>query len=407
MATDMPTITARADQPANGRIWPLLAAAAVFAVTMTGTTLPTPLYPLYEHRFGFGGITTTVVFATYAVGVTAALLVCGRWSDQVGRRPMLLAAVLLSALSAVAFLLAGGLPLLFVGRVLSGLSAGVITGTATAAIVELAPPRHSGSAPLVATVANMGGLGCGPLLAGILAQYAPRPLWTPFVADLALLVVAGVLVPLLPETVRVSRPVRLRPQTVRVPRSARGAFVPAAIAGFAGFATLGLFTAVSSTFMAELLGENNIALSGLVVFVLFAASAAGQITTVRVRGRRALVAGCVVLTGGMILVAAAMLAASLLLLVVGAVVTGTGQGMGFRAAVTMVSEQSEPQRRGEITSALFVVLYVAISLPVVGVGVFAHAAGLRTAGVVFAAFVGVIALIAAVLVMREPAQRRQ
>jgi MFS family permease len=109
----------------------------------------------------------------------------------------------------------------------------------------------------------------------------------------------------------------------------------------------------------------------------------------------------------MMLVAAAMLASSLLLLIVGAVVTGTGQGMGFQAAVTMVSKQSEPQRRAEITSALFVVLYVAISVPVVGVGVLAQAAGLRTAGVVFAAFVAVVALIAAVLVTREPAQRRR
>lgn len=405
MTDDMSAIMVGADERAGDRVWPFLTVAAAFAVTMMGTTLPTPLYRLYEHRLGFGSLLTTVVFATYAVGVIAALLVSGRWSDQVGRRPMLLAAVLLSALSAVAFLLAGGLPLLFVGRVLSGLSAGVVTAAATAAIIELAPRKHTGAAPLVATVANMGGLGCGPLVAGVLAQYAPRPLWTPFAVDLGLLAVVGVLVPLLPETVRTSKPVRLRPQTVRVPREMRGTFVPAAIAGFAGFATLGLFTAVSPSFMTQVLAQGSIALSGLVVFVLFAASTAGQISTVRVRSHRALPVGCVVLTGGMMSIAAAMLLGSLVLLLVGAVVTGVGQGMGFRAAVTMVSEQSEPRRRGEITSGLFVVLYIAISVPVVGIGVLAQTVGLRTAGVVFAAFVAVLALVAAVLVTRKPSPR--
>lgn len=383
--------------------WAFCAAAGALAVTMTGTTLPTPLYGLYEHRFGFGGLMATVVYATYAVGVIAALLLFGQWSDQVGRRPLLLAAILLSALSAVTFVVTDGLALLFAGRVLSGLSAGVVTGTATAAIIELAPPKHRRAAPLVATAANMGGLGCGPLLAGILAQYAPQPLRMPFTVDLVLLVAAGLLVLLLPETVRASGPLRLRPQPLRVPREARGAFVSAAIAGFAGFATLGLFTSVSPSFLAQILGVRSAALSGLVVFVLFAASTAGQLATARVRAGHALPVGCVVLILGMILITASLLFTSLVLLLVGAVVTGAGQGMGFRAAITTVSEQSPPRRRAEITSTLFVALYVGISVPVVGIGACAQMLGLRTAGVVFAACVALLALLAAVRVARPAA----
>lgn len=157
--------------------WPGVALiGAAFAITMLGTTLPTPLYPLYAKAFGFGELVTTVVFAAYAVGVTAALLLFGRWSDQLGRRPMLQAGLVLSGLSAIVFLLAGSLGWLFVGRVLSGLSAGIFTGTATATIVDLAPDGGKARASLVAAAVNMGGLGTGPLLAGILSQYAPLPL---------------------------------------------------------------------------------------------------------------------------------------------------------------------------------------------------------------------------------------
>ena len=138
----------------------------VFAAIMLGTTLPTPMYALYSERMHFSVLTTTVVFATFAFGVLAALLVFGRWSDAVGRRPMLLLAMMFALGSAVAFLAATGVDDLLLGRLLSGLSAGVATGTATAAVIEAAPEQWRGRAAAIATVANIGGLGLGPLVAG-------------------------------------------------------------------------------------------------------------------------------------------------------------------------------------------------------------------------------------------------
>jgi MFS family permease len=212
------------------------AAAFALAITMLGTTLPTPLYPLSRERFGFSELMVTVIFATYAAGVIAALLFFGRLSDEVGRRRMLLAGLALSALSAGAFLLADSLAPLLVGRVVSGLSAGIFTGTATATLVDLAAPERRGRATLTATAANMGGLGCGPLLAGILAEWAASPLRLPFWVDLALLVPAVVGLCAMPETVAVKDRPRLRPQGLTVPAAMRATFIQASIAGFAGFA---------------------------------------------------------------------------------------------------------------------------------------------------------------------------
>ena len=115
-----------------------VAVAAAFAINMMGTTLPTPLYPIWQERLGFSQLTITVIFAAYAVGVIAALVIGGSWSDQLGRRPMLFAGLGFSAASACIFLIGDDLGLLLLGRVLSGVSAGIFTGTATAAVVELA-----------------------------------------------------------------------------------------------------------------------------------------------------------------------------------------------------------------------------------------------------------------------------
>ena len=144
---------------------------------MLGTTLPTPLYDIYQAQWHFSAAMVTVIFAVYAAGVLAALLLAGRSSDQAGRKPVLAVALGASALSTVVFILAPDVAALLAARVVSGLSAGLMTGTATAALAELVPAAAGRRASLVATAANMGGLGLGPLVAGLFAQYrrTPRP----------------------------------------------------------------------------------------------------------------------------------------------------------------------------------------------------------------------------------------
>ena len=370
-----------------------LLAAYAFAATMLGTTLPTPLYPIYQAQMGFSQLLVTVIFAAYAAGVICALILFGSLSDQLGRKRLLLAGMAFSAASAAAFLAGGGLSslaALLTGRVLSGLSAGIFTGTATVAVVELAPNEYKNRATLAATAANIGGLGLGPVLAGALAQYLPLPLLVPFAAHLGLMAAAAACVLAAPETVEVKRPARLRPQRLRVPEEVRSAFVPAAISGFAGFMVLGLFTAVAPAFLGEVLGVENEALIGLVVFSLFGASTAGQMALQRVPRRLAQKAGCAALAAGAGLVGAGVGAGSLSLFVGGAVVAGLGQGASFRAGLSEVTASSPGERRGEVTSSLFVVLYVAISIPVICVGAGAQSFGLVPTGIVFASLVALL-----------------
>ncbi|MGH8162309.1 MAG: MFS transporter [Gammaproteobacteria bacterium] len=374
-------------------------ASYAFLATMFGTTLPTPLYPLYQHQFALAELTITIIYAVYAAGVIAALILVGRWSDQLGRRRMVFAGLAFSAASAIVFLSDGGLALLLLGRVLSGISAGIVTGTATVMIVELAPEERRGRATLIATAVNMGGLGLGPLITGLLAQYAPLPMRLCFLLDLLLLVGAATGVWYIPETVVVAPRPELGPQRLSLPPQVRGVFVPAAIAGFAGFAVMGLFTAVAPAFLGKILGLPNLALTGFVVFLVFAASTIGQLALELVPRRWALPLGCLVLAAGALLVGSGIGTRSLALLIAGAVISGFGQGLSFRAGMAAITGASPEERRGEIASTFFVVLYVAISIPVIGVGVAAVSIGLRDAGVAFAIAVVLLSLIALAALM--------
>ncbi|MFG3509375.1 MFS transporter [Streptomyces sp. NPDC047821] len=391
----------------RGRRLGYTAAAAVFAIGMAGTTLPTPLYGLYRRELGFSELMVTVVFATYAVGVILTLLLVGNYSDRAGRRPVLLYALALAAASAVCFLFEGGLPALFAGRVLSGFSAGLLSGAGTATVLELAPPGRKSRAGFAATAANMGGLGCGPLLSGLLAEYAPYPLSLPFLAHLALVAVACVIVLLLPETVEGARPrVRPRPQGLYVPSQVRGVFAPSSLAAFAGFSLLGLFTAVAPSFVSQTLGITNLAVSGLVVFSVFLSSTLGQSLTGRVPAGKALPLGCLVLVAGLLLVGASLWAKVLPLMVAGAVCGGLGQGLAFRAALTAVGEAAPPAHRAATISSFFVVAYTGISLPVVGVGALTMWLGLQRAGLTFTGCVTILVAATAIHLVRRPAAAR-
>jgi MFS family permease len=346
----------------------------------------------------------TVIFAVYAAGVLAALLLFGRASDQLGRRRMLLVGLACSALSAVAFLLDQGLALLIVGRVLSGLSAGIFTGTATAALVDLAGTGQGRRATLVATTSNMGALGLGPLVAGLLAQFAPLPLRLPYWVDLGLILLAILAVWAMPETVDVPEHPRLRISRPDLPPEVRPVFIRAATAGFAGFAVLGLFAAVAPSFLLDLLHEPGHALSGAVVFTVFAASTLGQVTLARRFGHRALAAGCAALIVGMGLLAAGLAATSLALVIAAAVIAGLGQGLCMRAGLEAVNTRAPAERRAGVASTFFIVMYIGISLPVIGVGIAATRLGMQAAGI--AASITVAAIAAIALATLIPARTR-
>ena len=349
--------------------------AYMFAVTMLGTTLPTPLYVIYQAQFHFATSLITLIYAVYAVGVLVALLGAGRSSDQVGRRPVLAAAIGLSIASAVTFILAPSVGWLFVGRLLSGLSAGLMTGTATAALTETVRPGSGHRASLVSTTANMGGLGLGPLLAGLLAEYAPRPTVLPFLVQLGLVAVAGLGLLVVPETVSERAPLSLRFRGLGIPQAGRSEFIAAGFAGFAAFSLLGLFSSLVPTFLSGVLHDTSHATAGLVVFLAFAVGVCTQLAGSRLPSRPVMLAGLVMFLAALALFVAGLSAASLPIFLAGTVVSGVAIGAVFMGSLAVANRLAPAQTRGQVISTYFVFAYVGLTVPVIAVGFGAQAFG--------------------------------
>jgi MFS family permease len=374
--------------------------AVAFMINMMGTTLPTSIYRYYQLQYGLTPTLITVIYAIYAAGVLGALLTVGNWSDQLGRRRMLIAGLCFSAASAFTFLLSHGLFGLMLGRLLSGISAGIFTGTATVAVIELAPASRHRQATLAATASNMLGLGLGPLLSGVLVELLPSPMRLPYAVHLVLLAAALLAVWNAPETAQLPARVKLGLQRISLPAEVRRAFVPAAMAGFAGFVVVGFFAAVAPQLIRVVLGYNNGIVIGAIIFLLFACSAIGQMVQAALAPQQRQPAGCIGLIAGLLAVALSVPEQSLGALLMGTALAGIGQGISFRAGLAEIAAKSPPHRRAEVTSSFFVVLYIAISLPVIGLGVAVQFAGIQRATLIFAGLTIVLVLAALLLLLR-------
>jgi MFS family permease len=342
---------------------------------MLGGTLPVPLYVLYEKQMGFGPLGVTVVFAAYVAGTLFALVVLGDLSDHIGRRKVLVAAVACAAVSTGLFLAASGVGLLIAARVVSGVAAGLATGTATAALAELQPRGNHQAAAVAAAGANMTGLGLGPLIAGLFAEYVALPTRSVFWAYLGLCALALAALALVPETVRhPDGAVSLRPR-VRVPPGLRVVMLGASLGVFAAFSVLGLFSSLVPTFLHGTLGVRNFALIGSASLLIFVTAAISQAISARLPSRRSVITGLPLLLVCLAALEAALFARTVWLFLAGTVAGGVAIGFIFRGGLSQLNRLAEQRHRAAVVSAFFTAAYLGLGLPAVLTGLLSLAVG--------------------------------
>jgi MFS family permease len=375
-------------------------AAVAFLLNMGFSAVPTPLYVLYQQRDGISSLMVTVVYAVYAVGVIGSLFLGGHLSDWIGRRHVFVPALLANAASAVLFILDPSLAGLIVARIISGISVGLTTATATSYLAELHASARPGASPrraeAVATAANLGGIGFGPLAAGLLAQFAPAPLVLPYVVFGIALIVLALAVAFSPETIRRPDPrPHYRAQRMAVPAPARSLFYAATLAGLAAFAVFGVFNSLVPSFLAGTLHDQSHAIAGAVAFAAFGAAAAAQILGSGTPALVLLKRSVPMIALGMALTAGAMWSDSLAMFIVGGVITGAGGGMVFKGSLATVVSSSPPGSRAEVLAGFFLGAYVGLSVPILGLGVASEYIPARDGMLVFAAL-AVLAIAASV-----------
>jgi predicted MFS family arabinose efflux permease len=397
---DLMTDPKRTERRAAIGFWVL---AGVLFTLMAAASAPSPLYIVYQHRWHFSATVLTTVFAVYALALLVTLLSAGGLSDYLGRRPVLVAGLLLESVSMATFLAAHGVEQLLIARVLQGIATGLATGAISAGLVDLQPSRPRLGA-LVNGVAPAAGLAAGALLAGLLVQYSPSATTVVFASLVAASLVLTVALIVVPETVtrRTGVLASLRPRAA-VPPQARRQFLVVVPALVAAWAVGGLYLSLGPSLAAGVLGVSSHLVGALVVSTLFGVAAIAAVIVYDRPPRRVMTGGAVVLVAGAGVTLLALALTSTPAFFAGTAVAGAGFGSTFLGAFRSLAAIAAPQQRAEIFASMYVVSYLAFSVPAVLAGVAVGSFGLQRTSTVYGAAVILAAL--TVVLTRHPRGR--
>lgn len=368
--------------------------AALLAAFLFASAVPSPLYVVYQEQWSFSDITLTSVFAVYALALLGALLVVGSISDHIGRRPTLLAALVVEVVAMLAFAVADGVGWLFAARTLQGAATGTAAGAISAALLDLQPRSKPWLGALAGAVAPMAGLALGALSAGLLGDYAPHPTRLVFWLLVGAFVVGIIAVAAIPETVVSDGGWRraLRP-SLAVPRQARAAFVAAIPCMVAVWALGGLILSLGGSLTAGVLGQSSHLAAALPIVVITGVSG---VTSIRLRETSASATakgGLVALIAGIATALTALVAESGALFLAGAAIAGLGFGPAFAGVFRVLTGLAPPNQRAGLVSSILTVAYLAFSLPAILAGAAVPDVGLReTAEIYGAALIALAAL---------------
>jgi MFS family permease len=384
----------------KGAFWRV--AAAISSIVL-GANTPLPLLTVYQSQWGFSTALLSIVYGLYTVGVVITVFLVGPLSDTVGRKRILVPALGLMGVGLLTCLFAPNVWVLMVGRILQGFAVGAGVTTAVAMLGDLNPdPRDHGRVALTATVATVVGLAGGPLVAGSLAEFGPAPTVLPYAAALALIIVSLAGVARAPETVPRPGAFKLKPARIHIPPAIAASFYLATFVELVAYAVAGTFAGLGSSFARDLLGIQGHFAAGLVVALLFVASAVGQLS---VRGwplHQAMQAGLLVLLVGLICFAISLTESLGALFFLSAIVLGVGHGLSYLGSQELIDRIAPKESRAEVFSGFQLGLYIGATVPAVAVGLAAKVVSFEIASLAFVAVIAALAVMALAWIWLKP-----
>ncbi len=379
----------------------LLLLASIVVSFLAASSVPTPLYKRYAAQWGFSPLATTVVFGVYALAVLASLLTFGKLSDHVGRRPVLLTALVLEAVSMVQFATAGGLGTLLGARIVQGAATGAVLAAAGAALLDL--DRRRGA--LANSAAPGAGTAAGALISALAVQYLPAPTHLIYLVLLGAFAAQAAGVLGMRETAP-SRPGALRSLVpdIRLPRALRSEVAIAAPVLFAVWALAGFYGSLGPALAAFVLHSSSVVYGGLGLFILAGTASGSALALNRASARSVLYLGIAALTAGIAVTLAATSAGSAVAFFTGTAIAGVGFGSGFQGSIRLVVPLAGEQDRAGVLSLLYVVVYLGLGVPAVIAGVLVtQVNGLQATAREYGSAVVVLAALAlAGLLMHRP-----
>ena len=379
--------------------------ASITVSFLAGSSVPSPLYPIYMAEWGLSPTEVTVIFAVYAAAVLLALLVAGRLSDHLGRRPVLLVATVAQVFTMAVFATATSVTGLLVARVLQGLTTGAAIGAVGAAMIDLDKSRGT----VANAVAPPIGTALGGILAGVLVQYLPFPKVLVYGVLGVVFLLQGIGVALMAETVspRAGALSSLQPQ-FNLPRAARERLLLALPVLVALWALAGFYAALGPMLIRGMMGSNSPLLGGLALFVLAASGGVSVLLLQRREPQEMMTFGSVALLVGAAITAVSVVNSAVVPFFLAAAVAGIGFGAGFQGAIRTVVPFAAAHERAGVLSIIFVISYISMGLPAVIAGwMIAHDGNMAGTAQIFCAVVMALAFTALLASVLRTLSKRQ
>ncbi|HSV44353.1 MAG TPA: MFS transporter [Ramlibacter sp.] len=360
---------------------------------LAASSVPSPLYALYRTMWGFSPVMLTVVFASYAFSLLAALLVFGTLSDHRGRREVVLIALVLEIAAVFLFWQADSVGWLLAARILQGAATGIATSALGAGLVDL----HQERGALINSVAPMAGLGVGALASSVLVQFAPAP--TRLVFDILLGIFALQLIAalFLPETAQ-RRPGLLRSfvPKVGIPEKARATMLRILPVNTAQWALGGFYFSLGPSLARTITGDDAPLVGGLLIGALSLCSALTIALARRIDPRSSLTAGAGALLAGVLVTLAGIHWGWSGAGLIGTVVAGAGFGATFSGSLRSLVPLAQAHERAALMSGFLVASYLAFSVPAIVAGLLTSRFGLQPTAIGYGLVAALLALTALV-----------
>jgi MFS family permease len=339
----------------------------LLAVALGVSGVPAPLYGVYEQEWHLAPITTTLVFAVYAVAALGSVLVAGQVSDRYGRKPTLVGAAVAMVAGLVVFMTADGVGALFVARALHGAAVGATVVAGSAALLDLRPHDGARTGHRTGIVFNVG-MAVTILGASLLAQYGPDPLVTPYavVGLVVLLLLFNLL--LMGETHQARSTGRIRLSRPSVPRSIRHDFRFAVLGVMASWSVLGVYLSLFPAFAGVSTGIHSLVFGGAVVAAMASAAAVSQAVGIRLVPRTAAIIGDFATAAALVVSVLALDSHHASLVAAAAVFMGLSFGLVFGGSLRHLGRVVPAAHRGEVMSAYYVLAYGAMAVPTILAG---------------------------------------
>jgi Major Facilitator Superfamily len=386
-AAALPAISQTRSLPPRAMTLFSFAGAMLVAASSSAAT---PLYRLYQESMHLTPFWITIVFAAYVASLVTALLTVGGLSDYVGRRPVILAALLLNAAAMILFAEARDVGQLILARAVQGLCVGTGTTALGAAILDTSRARG----PLLNSVTPFLGLTAGSLGTAALITFAPDPLHTVYEFLLGLTALMIVLLWVMPETAarKAGALASLRPH-VSVPSQSISILVRLTPANVASWALGGLYLSLMPTVVATAMRVVSPWVGGVVVAALMLTAAIAVAAFRDWPARRLILLGTSTLSLGVAVSLFGIQQQQVAALLAGTVIAGAGFGSNFLGIMRALLPTAAPDQRAGLLAAFYVQSYLAFSLPAVAAGLAVPVIGLSVAAYLYGAVIIVLAVI--------------